>query len=164
MLKLLDDIIRNPLIASDQKHIDTISLYIEYWKKYSHDDSFTSKYNNIPDEYDRRKLYFSTGEEIVVHWDIVKLHKYAQKHLEIQKVTLEKLSEILTDDLSIYSNDTYEEAFNKVKSLNKHVYDPILIMSFSPMNATFILDGRHRYIEYMKFKKNKLIPIGWLYN
>lgn len=159
MLKLLDDIIKNPLIASNQKLINTISLYNEYWKKYSDDDSFTSKYNNIPNSYDRRILNFSTGEKAVIHWDVVKLHKYAQKNLEIQKVPLSKLNKILNDDISKYSQDTYEEAFNKVNSLHKHAYNYILIMDFSPMNATFIIDGRHKYMEYIKFKRDKLIPI-----
>ena len=51
---------------------------------------------------------------------------------------------------------------NSVKNIFPHTYNNILTIFFKPMHKNLILDGRHRYIEFKKFKKNQLINFSYL--
>lgn len=135
-----------------------ISLYKEYWQLYKDDLTF-NPLNPYPLALsDRHYFNFHTKEQIEIRWNIESIYLHAKNNLNVKYLHLEQFEKLVYENL-LSSIEELQLINRKVQTLYKHEYQPILIMNFSPMNQYILLDGRHRYIEYKKFKKNELIPI-----
>lgn len=158
MIKYLDYIIYKTESLSHLKPtsyiINKLKIHRKYLQKYSAEKS----QNYICSEYNKHNFDLPTGETISLSWNVDKLYEYAESHLEISTLSLSNFEKNTNDDLC-NSRETFSEIYRYTSSMIEHKYKPILIMNFKPFASTLIIDGRHRYIEYKKFKPNELIPI-----
>lgn len=158
MIKYLDYIIYKTESLSYLKPtsdiINKLKIHRKYLEKYSNKkiEEYTYPAHN------KHNFHFPTGETISLSWDVDKLYEYAESHLEISTLSLSNFEKITHDDLC-NSIETFSEIYRYTSSMIEHKYKPILIMNFKPFASKLIIDGRHRYMEYKKFKPNELIPI-----
>ena len=138
--------------------IPELDLYISYYSQYCNNDEFCNEYLSIPSQYDMRVFHFDTNEHITISWDTDKLNNYALKHKSPLYMTLDEFNNYFQADLS-YSSYELHQISHKINSVRKHTYTSILTMAFYPMDSNLIIDGRHRYIEYKKFKSTCRIPV-----
>ena len=141
-----------------------ICKYIYLWEKYSTDCSLNPLYDCNPFSYseiryEKHDFNFHTGEKITIHWDIDKLYQIAMSTPTLKyNMSLNDFENLLQSDLCV-SLQELREIEQKVQSLCSHKYDPILVVNYKPIKCYILLDGRHRYIEYKKFKQNELLPV-----
>lgn len=161
MIKYLNyvqsEIIVNEKLNGDKKNflISKLSNYISLWNYYKNDDTLSVLH---PEEYgllDTHNFQFPTNETIQISWDIDKIYRKSAM-IQPKKISLTDIEKLIIQDIS---NSIYEftRVENEVKSIYKHKYAAVLIFYFSPQNAYIMLDGRHRFIEERKFKKNGCI-------
>lgn len=138
--------------------ITEIETYQKYWKKYAADSTCSPFYNSITGQYDRHIFHLHTGESISIRWDIDKLYKYAMSYLPITNISLSEFDSLTYSD-RLTSADEFSRIYNEISTIHNHKYFPILAINFKPTREVLILDGRHRYIEYKKFKPYSSLPI-----
>lgn len=134
---------------------DEINTYKSYWSKYNADCSKSPLYKSVPVEFDRHCIILPTNEKIFIRWDIESL--YQCQDTSIKYFTLNEFDSIVATDLA-NSIEEISKIYSSISSIYTHRYNPILLMNFRPIHCCFILDGRHRYAEYKKFKPNSSIP------
>lgn len=135
-----------------------IALYKKYWEYYKYDLTQNPLNTYALDLYDKREFSFHTNEQIEIRWNVDGLYLHAIDNLVLEYLDIQEFETLIYDDL-VSSFIQLNSISQKVQTLHKHLYNPLLIMNFKPMNQYLILDGRHRYIEYKKFKKDEKIPV-----
>lgn len=164
MLKYLD-YVKTELSKIEEKEIayaliNEINLYKDYWEKYSSDNSRNPLYHSVPNLYNTHNISLHTGETVSISWDIDQLYTVAQK-APVNQVHLSDFESLLHDDL-VASDDEFTRVFQEVDSVHTHKYEPILTICFKPTHSVLLVDGRHRYTEYKKFKSSELVPFYYL--
>ena len=137
-----------------------ILTYQKYWEKYSCNNFSSPFYKGTPDSYNTHHFILPTEENVSISWDIDKLYKLSEK-TSINYLSLSKFEALLCHDLTA-SNDEFINITRKVKTINSHRYKPALVIHFKPTHNDILIDGRHRYIEYKKFKPSEKIPFYYL--
>lgn len=132
-----------------------VNIYKKYWRKYYRDISFSFSYNSVPELYERHCFLLPHNEKVTISWDIKKVYQIASTSVDIKLFSLDAFEKIAKKDIENTSKEL-EQINKKVSSLHSHIYTPILVMNFKPMECFIILDGRHRYMEYKKLKPNSL--------
>lgn len=164
MQKYLDYIITEVLKIEEkevsERLIIELNLYKEYWEKYSKDNSLSPLYKSMPILFDKHNFDLPTGESVSISWDIDGLYKLANQ-APINQASLSDFEKLLLNDL-IASSDEISKISYKVNSIYKHKYNPVLVICFKPTQNALLLDGRHRYIEFKKFKSFETIPFYYL--
>lgn len=135
---------------------DEINIYKEYWLKYNADNSISPLYNSIPDECDCHCFILPTNEKIFIRWDIEQLYQIVGSN--IHHISLAMFENLIEMDLK-NTTEEISRIHNLVNTLHNHRHVPILLLHFKPTNNFIILDGRHRYIEYKKFKQHTNLPV-----
>lgn len=164
MQKYLDYIITE-LSKIEEKEISEelikeINLYKEYWSKYSTDNSRSPLYESTPNLFNVHNFDLPTGESVYISWDVDGLYEVAKK-APINQASLFEFERLLSNDL-IASADEFSRISSEVNSVYKHKYEPVLVIYFKPTQNALLLDGRHRYIEFKKFKSLEKIPFYYL--
>lgn len=95
---------------------------------------------------------------ITISWDVQKVFAYAQQNNTIDYYSLDELNSLLYKDITS-SIDEFQRIATKIVYQHKNQINPLLVMYFAPMGLYIFLDGRHRFIEFMKYKQNQLIPV-----
>lgn len=144
--------------SKNAQAIKQINLYKKYWNYYKHDLTRNPLNNHSLDLFDKHKFNFHTNEQIEICWNVDGLYLYAADNLAVKHLGIQQFEMMVYDDL-LSSFDELLFISEKVQVLHEHQYVPLLIMKFKPMNQYLILDGRHRYIEYKKFKSDEKIPV-----
>ena len=165
MLKYLDYIrLELPKLITQKDILDflinEITLYKNYWKKFSNDNSRSPLYKSVPTLYNTHNINLPTNETVSISWDIDQLYNIV-KQAPIHQVPLSTFEELLYDDLTA-SVDEFSRISQKVDSIYPHKYAPLLVICFKPTQNALLFDDRHRYIEHKKFKSSKLIPFYYL--
>lgn len=161
MLKYLDYVL-SEISQVDNKYIadiftQEVILYKKYWQKYATDHSQSPLYNSTPEHFNRHCFHLPTNETISISWDVDFLHGLATQ-APIHNASLATFENLISNDL-ISSADEIRRVSCKVNSIHSHKFAPLLVMYFNPTHSTLLVDGRHRYIEYKKFKPSDQIPI-----
>lgn len=140
--------------------VNEIKLYKKYWCEYSTDNSRNPLYNSTPRFYDTHNFDLPTGGSVSISWDIDRLYNIAQQTI-INRVSLCDFEELLFNDLTASATEILRIS-NEINSIHDHKYKPILVIYFKPIQNALILEGRHRYVEFKKFKSSELIPFYYL--
>ena len=61
-----------------------------------------------------------------------------------------------------YDKEEFDRIYAEVNSIHSHNYNDILTIHFKPFHCNLILDGRHRYTEFKKFKPDDSINVSFL--
>lgn len=162
MIKYLNcieqEILNSANIFKKDKALEQIALYKKYWDYYKHDLTRNPLNKHTLDLFDKHKFNFHTDEQIEICWNVDSLYLYAMDNLVVEYLDIQQFETMVYDDL-FSSRDELHFICEKVQTLHEHQYTPLLIINFKPMNQYLILDGRHRYIEYKKFKSAEKIPV-----
>lgn len=134
-----------------------VEIYMDYWLSFASSTSRSPLYHSTPLLCDEHFFHLPTGNTVSISWDICKLYSYAENMLEINFLSLNEFESMTLIDRENSGNE-FEVIANEVRSIQEHKYVPILTMNFKPTNNILILDGRHRYEEYRKFKRQSLLP------
>ena len=89
-------------------------------------------------------------DSVYIIWDVGQLNEMSLGTPLYRKSQKDFKAMFEQDNYNL--NADIKEIFNDVKSVIHHEYDDILIMFFEPLKKYILIDGRHRVVEYMKFK------------
>lgn len=123
-------------------------------------DSKYSRYFLSYQEHHSRIIYmpFNNQKEILYNNYAVRL--IANKK-EVCEMNFEELSVILSNDYSV-STQGLSDIYNNIEKPISHNTDSLLIMYYYPLDKYLLLDGRHRYVEYLKFNLTKPIRVKFV--
>ena len=132
-----------------------IDDYKRLWAKYEHCQKANPFYHEPTGKYNIHRFDISGEEAIFIIWDVGQLNEMSFGTPLYRKS--------LKDFKAMFKQDNYDlefetkEIYNDVKSVIHHEYNDILIMFFEPLKKYVLIDGRHRAVEYMKFKPTQEI-------
>lgn len=163
MLQYLD-YIKNELTKMDSNNqiglISELELYKKMYCKYEKITKQSPIYNGVTTSYNMHNFYLPTNESFSISWNIDLIYKKFEQYSTTQYVSLKKFETLFVSDLN-NSKEEFDRIYNEVKSTYAHTHNNILTVLFKPLHCNLILDGRHRYIEFKKFKPNALINLSY---
>lgn len=160
MVKYLDYVSREiskvaPIFVKD------INMYKNMYIKYEKSFSFSPIYNGTIDLWNRHNFILPTGESFSISWDIDLIYNKYYNTSDTKYISLDEFDDFFENDLR-NSKDEFDKINTEVNSIHSHTYNDILTMYFKPFHCNLIIDGRHRYTEFKKFKPKQLINISYL--
>lgn len=161
MIKYLDLFEKDMKKHNADYFVEQIQLYKNMYTHYKNTSCPSPIYTGILNHGDTHCFYFPTNENVNLTWDVNLIYKKFLKFNTTRYISLKDFEKIFSSDLK-ESQEEIKRIYNSVKNIFPHTYNNILTIFFKPMHKNLILDGRHRYIEFKKFKKNQLINFSYL--
>lgn len=140
--------------------LSELELYQKAYRKYEKITKQSPLYNDITTSYNIHNFYLPTNESFSISWDIDSIYKKFEQYPTTQYMSLKDFDNLFASDLN-NSKEEFDRIYSEVKSIYPHTHNNVLTIFFKPLHCNLIVDGRHRYIEFKKFKPNALINLSY---
>ena len=160
MLKYLE-YVTNELSKSAPELLEEIQIYKDMYIKYEKSALPSPLYNGSAHLFNTHNFILPTNENISISWDIDLIYKKISHCSSTKYLSLSEFETIFANDLE-QSKEEFVRIYAEVNSIHSHNYNDILTIHFKPFHCNLILDGRHRYTEFKKFKPDDSINVSFL--
>ena len=159
MLKYLD-YVTNEISKIEPTLVEELNIYKNMYIKYEKSSLLSPIYKGTAELFNMHNFLLPTDENISISWDIDLIYKKYAKSSTTQYLSLTDFNTYFDNDLK-NSKDEFDRVYSEVNSIHSHTYNDILTILFKPLHCNLILDGRHRYTEFKKFKPEQPINISY---